>query len=269
MPDHIVMFSGGAGSWAAAKRVVEDYGPENVKLVFADTMMEDEDLYRFLHEAVENVQAELVYLQEGRDVWQVFKDKRFIGNTRVDPCSRILKRELIFSWLEETYSDPSDVIIYLGMDWTEGDRFKKAQSYWTPYIVQAPMKEPPYLDKDEVLEWMKSEGLEPPRLYNMGFPHNNCGGFCIKAGQGHFKLLLEKLPERYAYHERKEQEMRDYLGKDVAILRDRRNGQTKPMTLKTFRERVEQKDSSIDKDEFGGCGCFTPEESETVIHLHQ
>ena len=48
---HVVMFSGGAGSWAAAKRVAERHGTADLTLLFTDTLMEDEDLYRFLHEA--------------------------------------------------------------------------------------------------------------------------------------------------------------------------------------------------------------------------
>lgn len=118
------------------------------------------------------------------------------------------------------------------------------------------MTEPPLLDKKDVLREMRAAGIRPPRLYGMGFPHNNCGGFCIKAGQAHFKKLLEQLPERYAYHERREQELREYLDKDVAILRDRRGGTTKPMTLKAFRERLEDT-GEYDPEEWGGCGCFS------------
>ena len=90
----------------------------------------------------------------------------------------------------------------------------------------------------------------------MGFPHNNCGGFCVKAGQAHFKHLLEQMPERYAYHENKEQELRSYLDKDVAILRDRRGGTTKPLTLKDLRLRLVN-DGEVDPYDWGGCGCFS------------
>ena len=79
-------------------------------------------------------------------------------------------------------------------------------------------------DWRNVLDWLKREGIEPPRLYKLGFPHNNCGGFCIKAGQAHFLHLMKTFPDRFAYHEAKEQEIRDYLGADVSILRDRRGG---------------------------------------------
>jgi len=48
------------------------------------------------------------------------------------------------------------------------------------------------------------------------------------------------VPERYAFHEAKEQEMREFLGKDISILRHR-GGEKKgqPMTLREFREKVE------------------------------
>jgi hypothetical protein len=101
---------------------------------------------------------------------------------------------------------------------------------------------------------LRAEGIEPPRLYRLGFAHNNCGGFCVKAGQGHFALLLEAMPERYAYHERREQELRDHLGKDVAILRDRHGGETRPLTLREFRER-RQAGEPCDLFDIGGCGC--------------
>lgn len=69
---HVVMYSGGIGSWAAAKRVIEKRGTDNVILLFTDTMIEDEDLYRFLHETSNQFGCELVWLSDGRDPWQVF-----------------------------------------------------------------------------------------------------------------------------------------------------------------------------------------------------
>lgn len=258
---HVVMFSGGAGSWATAKRVAEKHGTENLVLLFADTLMEDDDLYRFLDEAAEDVGGELVKVAEGRDPWQVFFDVRFLGNSRVDPCSRILKRELLRKWLEE-HCTPSETTVYIGIDWSESHRFERAEQHWDPWKCYAPMCDPPYLDKLQVLEALREAGIRPPRLYELGFPHNNCGGFCIKAGQAHFKLLLETMPERYAYHERREAELREHLGKKVSVLRDRRGGETTPMTLTEFRQRVQATPEQLDLFEWGGCACFTPTEEE-------
>lgn len=241
---HVVMFSGGVGSWAAAKRVAEKHGTDNLILLFADTLIEDEDLYRFLDEAAANVGGRLVKVAEGRDPWQVFFDVRFLGNSRVDPCSRILKREFLRRWLDE-HCDPASTTVYLGIDWTEAHRFERARRYWVPWRVEAPLCKPPYLLKDDMLAVLRAEGIRPPRLYELGFSHNNCGGFCVKAGQAHFALLYRTMPERYLYHERREQELRDYLCKDVAILVDRRGGGARPMTLREFRERLEVNDQGI------------------------
>lgn len=43
---HVVMFSSGAGSWAAARRVMDANDMDDVWLVFSDVSMEDEDNYR-------------------------------------------------------------------------------------------------------------------------------------------------------------------------------------------------------------------------------
>ena len=260
MTKHVVQFSGGVGSWAAARRVIDKHGPEDVVLLFADVKMEDEDLYRFLDEVEADLGVPVTKVAEGRDPWEVFKDVRFLGNSRIDPCSRILKRDFLRKYLEANF-DPEDTVIYLGIDWSEVHRLERARPLWEPWIIEAPMCEPPYIDKDEMLAELESRGIRQPRLYEMGFPHNNCGGFCIKAGQAHFKMLLEKMPERFDYHAQKEQEIREYLG-NVAILRDRtkagraqNDGKPRPLTLLELKQQVLAQTDDTDPTDLGGCGC--------------
>lgn len=278
---HIVMFSGGVCSWAAAKRVVERHGKNGVALLFADTRMEDEDLYRFLGEAAANVfgwpsippiaalcdlaanglvatvapggfDGQLVVIADGRTPWEVMRDHNCIAKPRMDMCSQELKRELLDAWRNQ-HCDAAATTLHLGIDWTETHRLEKVKKLCAPWRYEAPMNDRPFMDKDQMIEWLCREGIKPPRLYGLGFPHNNCGGFCIKAGQAHFAHLLRMLPERYAYHEAKEEEMRARVG-DYSILRDRTGGQTKTLSLKTLRERIQNR-QQIDLLEWGGCGC--------------
>jgi hypothetical protein len=256
------MFSGGLGSWLTAKRVAEQHGTDNLVLLFADVSSgrsphvgEDEDTYRFVREAAASVGAELVTVRDGRDIWQVFHDDRFLGNTRLANCSKFLKQKPCREWLEAN-CDSADTIVYVGIDWTETHRLPAIESGWAPYSVRAPMTEPPYLDKDDMRAACEAAGIEVPRLYRAGFPHNNCGGFCVRAGQAQMELLLREHPERYAFHEAEEQTLRDHLGKDVAILRDRAGGSLTPLTLRAFRERIEGQPDLFDPLDFGGCGCF-------------
>ena len=248
----VVQTSGGLGSWAAAKRAVATFGKDNVTQLFADVKMEDEDLYRFLEESTADVGARLVTVTDGRNPWEVFKDVRFIGNSRIDPCSKILKRELLRKWIDEN-CDPADTYIVLGIDWTEIHRFDKAYPRWKPFELWAPLCEES-TSKDDIAKELAEAGILPPRLYAMGFPHNNCGGFCVKAGQSQFKLLYEQLPERYAWHEQQERETQEIIGKPVTIMRDRRGGTSKPLSMEAFRLRLEAKES-VPTDEWGGCGC--------------
>lgn len=253
---HVVMFSGGIGSWAAAKRVAERHGTADLVLLFTDTLIEDADLYRFLSDAAANVGGQFVRLAEGRTPWQVFRDERMIGNTRADPCSRILKRELSDSWLAAN-CEPASTTVYVGIDWSEEHRFRRlaARRAERGWRYEAPLCEPPYLDKRDMLAAARRQGIEPPRLYALGFQHNNCGGFCVKAGHAHFANLLRTLPERYAEHEAAEEGLRELVGQQ-SILRDRQGGETRTLSLRQFRERIEA-GGQVDLFDWGGCGCFS------------
>jgi hypothetical protein len=268
------MFSGGIGSWAAAKMVAAKHGTEDLYLVFTDVkgnaesphIGEDEDTYRFLDDAVRNIGGHYIYLNEGRDIWQVFKDRRFLGNSRQANCSHSLKQKPARNWINNNV-DPEDSIIYVGIDWTETHRLPAIVKNYLPYKIVAPLAEPyyhretrMYFDKPELIEWAESEGLTPPRLYSLGFSHNNCGGGCVRAGQGQFKKLLEIMPERFAMWEQKEQEVREYLDKDVAILSEVKNGIKKPLPLIELRRRVEDQPQLVDDTDLGGCGCFFEED---------
>jgi hypothetical protein len=257
----IVMFSGGVGSWATAKRVADRHGTDGLVLLFADTRVEDPDLYRFRDEAAANIGGELVVVADGRTPFEVFHDDRFLGNQRLANCSKYLKIKPCRDWLEAN-CDPQTTTVYVGIDWTEQHRIPANRAGWAPYRVEFPMTDPPYMDKRQMLEALDREGIARPVAYAEGFPHNNCGQQgCVRGGQAYWPLVLRARPEAFRRSERQEQELRDHLGADVAILRDRTRGEVRPLTLRDFRERVETQGSLLDGDEWGGCGCFTGEEA--------
>lgn len=375
---HIVMFSGGIGSWATAKRVAAQHGVENLLLVFADTLSEDDDLYRFVVEGVASVfglkvnipvclpsirQREerkaaimqlaeqaisaipgLVWLIEGRDIWDVFRDVKFLGNSSVDPCSLVLKRQYLRAWVRATFVPgvqsviaqrgiplysraaiseavkigesvankarsltkakrheeaeaaaapllnaerevADQLVFYIGYDWSEVGRWDKAKRYWDPYRVECPLVDPPYLHKSDLIQELASEGIQIPLLYRLNMPHNNCWGRCVKAGHSQWHRLLEVLPDVYAESEYLEAEWQTYTGSDKTILKDRRGGKTKPLSLQEFRLRwqdhpedkkqrirdawnrnfgvlpedllTELQDAGVDLADTSGCGCFS------------
>lgn len=163
---HLVHLSGGITSWATGRRVADRHGTDRLALLFADTLIEDQDNYRFLIEGAADILglplssvADLAeraralpedwderrpllfdlgaeaterlpgfyWIADGRHPWEVFEDERFIGNARRDPCSKHLKRVLLDRWRRE-HLDPEDVTVYVGLNWEEPERLEKLRA---------------------------------------------------------------------------------------------------------------------------------------------
>lgn len=257
---HVVMWSGGITSWATARHVIAEHGTGSTTLLFADTNAEDESLYAFNDAASKQLGIPITRVADPqeRDPWQVFEDKRWLGNTRIAQCSHVLKQEPCRAWLD---ANPAltfaNTTLYVGIDWTEAERLPAIVRGWAPWTVSAPLTLPPYRDKGQWLNEAQRAGLPIPRLYGLGFAHNNCAGMCVKGGQAQWIRLLKVFPDRYARAEAAEVKMRHLLGKDVSILRDRTGGTTKPLTLAALRQRIEEQPDQLDLFDEGGCGCFT------------
>ena len=103
---YIVNCSGGLTSYEALRRTIERYGKENTRAVFADTLIEDEDLHRFLDDQERLFDIKIERLADGRDPWQVMHDRRVITIGQMAPCSQALKREPIEAWIAAIF-EPS------------------------------------------------------------------------------------------------------------------------------------------------------------------
>jgi 3'-phosphoadenosine 5'-phosphosulfate sulfotransferase (PAPS reductase)/FAD synthetase len=244
----VVSLSGGTGSFASACLAHE--AGLDFRMVFADTLIEDEDLYRLLDDIEGSLGREIVRLQDGRTPWQVFHDRKFIGNSKTAHCSQILKRDVIRRWLD---ANEPDATLILGMGLDEPERMERAVRQWAPRKVASLLAMVGW-SRQDAEDCYRRYGIKRPRLYGMGFLHNNCGGFCVRGGQGAFAHLLRHFPERFAWHEGQEAAALAAIEGAKPILRDRCGGSTKGMTMARFRE-IEA--STADLFDWGACGCFS------------
>jgi hypothetical protein len=257
----VIQMSGGRGSWATARRVADECGTDDMVLLFADTLAEDPDLYRFLDQAAADIGVPVTRVCDGRTPEQVDIDRKWLSNSKVAQCSLELKIKPCRAWLEAN-CDPTDTVLFVGIDWSEMERIPGIVAGWAPWPVDMPMTRPPYVDDYQIDAELRRRGIEPPLLNRLGFPHNNCGGACVRGGQAQWLNLYRKFPERYAAKEAHEQHMREFLVADVAIMKTRVGGTSRPLPLTVFRERIEEEDRTgpgalIDRDDWGGCGCLT------------
>lgn len=253
---HVVMWGGGTTSWATARIVIDEHGPNNVVLLFADTLAEDADLHRFTAQCSEQLGVPVTRVCDGRTPEQVDVDRKWLSNSQVAQCSYWLKIVPCRTWLEDNTS-PNDAIVYVGLDWTEPERLPAVERGWAPWPVQAPLMTRYGRSKPDWTRELEQLGIPAPRLYRQGFAHNNCGGACVRGGQAQWAHLARVNPALFDQKMQHEQRMQALLGKPHTYLRDRTGGVTTPLPLTVIRQRVESQPTLLDVDDWGGCGCFT------------
>jgi 3'-phosphoadenosine 5'-phosphosulfate sulfotransferase (PAPS reductase)/FAD synthetase len=252
---HIVSLSGGVSSAVAADRVINRYGRENVTLWFADTSWEDEDLHRFMADCMVRWGGEMVTYRDGRTPLQVASDVSIIPNQKIAPCTRILKIEPFRKWLAK---QEKPVTVHLGLNWDEQHRMARPKAAYEELegvTVDFPLMWEPYAW--DVLQEVREWGIDIPRLYKAGFPHNNCGGRCVKQGIAEWNRLRVVFPERFAEVRDWEQAQRAIgdARANYAICRDQSGGTVKPLTLLEIEQRDQPADEQAGQGDMFACFC--------------
>lgn len=253
---YIVSLSGGVASAVAADRAIQRYGRDRVTLWMADTAWEDDDLWRFVYDCLGRWGGELAIYRDGRTPLQVAEDKSIIPNQKIAPCSFALKVAPFRAYIE---AQPKPLTVLLGLDWKETHRmdaprrnYEAINGVTVDYPLEwKPIEFRPY--QEVVREW----GIEPPRLYRMGFPHNNCGGRCVKQGVREWQRLALNFPDRFAEVRDWEQAQRAKGGARAtyAIARDFKGGDVKPLTLAEIEQRAQPIDDGESQDDLFACMC--------------
>lgn len=266
---YVVSLSGGVASAVAADRAITRYGRRAVTLWIADTSWEDADLWRFVGDCMQRWGGRLYLYRDGRTPLQVAEDKQIIPNHGRAPCSLELKVKPFERFL---WRRVKPVTVLLGLDWRELHRIEAQRHYhqrsgqwrapqgysrriygvYEDYpLLWKPLEFRPY--QDAVRAW----GIEPPRLYEHGFPHNNCGGRCVKQGMREWQRLKVAYPDRFAEVRDWEERQRAKGGAraNFAILSDRAGGERKPITLIELEQRDQPPDDGPSQDDMFACMC--------------
>lgn len=174
--------------------------------------------------------------------FDIFDLVDFVGNTRIDPCSRMLKRETIKNYIDTVYS-PNNCVIAVGIHSDEIERAIEIKRNWTNngYDVVFPLEDVEKLDTQQEIDYMLNEYGVDMEMYRLGFEHNNCHGACVKAGQKQWAMVYLYFPHVFAEWESREQTwIENHEGKAYPFLRKTVNGEQGYMTLKQFRKYIEK-----------------------------
>ena len=254
--EHIVSISGGSASAVAADRVINRYGQDSVSLWFADTLWEDEDLYRFLVDLEARWGMTIKRFTDGRTPLEVAEDKKLIPDSQKAPCSQELKQKPFLAYIK---AQPKPLTVHLGLSWDEEHRMGKPKEIYEGVEgvkVDFPLlwKPLPYMSYTKTIQdW----GIKAPRLYELGFPHNNCGGRCVRQGIREWVRLKRTMPERFREVSDWEQAQRkkDVRRSTRSILKDRRGGTATALTLKALDGRQDTDQIEMFPGDSFGCFC--------------
>lgn len=265
---HVVHFSGGAGSWAAAKRVAERHGVKNMVLLCSDTGIEADDWYPFVLKAAEDVGAELVMVKNERfaNIWEKVYHKRSLPSVMRGWCAQDFKIQPQEKWIKEN-CDLSNTLFYFGFDWSEIHRLDRIRKRNPHKTIEAPLVWEPMMGKTEVFDALQSSGLPIPKAYTLGISHNNClKTGCFKQGAASWRHLLRVAPEIYAEAEHRETDFRHWFTEQssdpswepigMVMLHNRTERKSYTVTLAEFRERIEaQQVLDVEPEDYGSCLC--------------
>jgi hypothetical protein len=229
-----------------------------------DTQFEDDDNYRFLSEFEAMTGIPIIRLSDGRTPYEVSRAQHVIPNQRVAPCTHRLKIEPFRAWLE---TQPKPLTVHIGYDFTEMHRCEATRKAYESigYVVDFPLLWKPIEFRPYAEISRNDWGIEPPRMYQMGYTHANCGGRCVKQGHGDWIRTLINFPERYAEIEAWEQEMRkNEINANYAILISQTKDGDTPLTLRELRERYEGDAMPVLFDLDAASACVVCGVAETV-----
>jgi hypothetical protein len=174
-----VWFSCGAASAVAAKLTIQKYGNLcDVRVVNNPVAEEDADNRRFLRDVeawlgveIEDCRNSKYPSASAEEVW----DRRgAMSFPRGAPCTYHLKKEARQQW--EKVNKPDWHVLGFGAEEQERhDMFVLTErSNLLPVLIEA------RLTRQDCYERVVNAGLNPPRIYELGYPNANCIG-CVKA----------------------------------------------------------------------------------------
>lgn len=152
----------------------------------SDTMRFVKDCERWFGKPVEIIQSPL------KSVEAACRCRGYVNGVRGASCTRMLKRDLRKEWERGAIFFNNFRYIW-GMDASESDRAERRREEMPEHEHSFPLIERG-IDKKEAHGILEKAGIRRPRMYDLGYPNNNCVG-CVKGGMGYWNKIRIDFPE--------------------------------------------------------------------------
>jgi len=208
---YVAWWSAGVTSAVATKLALDAFGKDNVDIIYFKIDSAHPDNERFLRECEEWYGKEIIVRQSEKykDQFDVIKKTRYINGPAGARCTLELKKKLRYDIQKEV--DYKGQIF--GFEYSKKE-INRALRFMEQYDVNPifPLIEQ-MMDKPACLHYLEKQGIRRPRMYELGFPNNNCIG-CVKGGAGYWNLIRKEFPEQFEKMAQLEDELGNTCLKD-------------------------------------------------------
>lgn len=172
------------------------YLADNVdEWIYIDIADQHPDSMRFIKDCEKAIGKEIQILKskEYRSVEECVKVFGGFRNVRNNfyPCTNWLKKRVRKEW-EESHKD-YDLTYVWGFDLKEKHRAERTIESNPQAQHEFPLIDKG-LSKEDVHAMLDDLGIKRPKMYDLGYPNNNCIG-CIKGGMGYWNRIRQDFPD--------------------------------------------------------------------------
>jgi 3'-phosphoadenosine 5'-phosphosulfate sulfotransferase (PAPS reductase)/FAD synthetase len=245
----IAWWSGGVTSAVTCKICIETYGVDNVRVIFIDTMNEDDDTYRFKKdcEVWYGTEIETIKNEKYNSIQEVWEKHKSLNVATGAVCSSELKRRTREMFQKENqYTHQA-----FGFEIEEINRAKAMKMNHSKSKPIFPLLLFGYSKKD-CIDIIQKEGIEVPKMYQLGFHNNNCFKTgCVQGGIGYWQKIRDEYPDKFDAMAEMEHKLTALKGSPVTMLKDQskeaKESKSQLLFLKPHPEYPNIKDISMIK----------------------
>lgn len=187
----IAWFSCGTASAVAAKLAVDER-PDTLVIYNDLSASEHSDNARFLRDVERWIGKPITKTHHPKwsTIDEVFETQRYLVGRHGAPCTRALKRDM-----RDLVADFNDVNV-LGFTADEGKRIADFERH-DPDVKCWWILRDQGITKADCHRIVEEAGIALPRMYSLGFEHNNCIG-CVKSrSRRYWNLVRRHFPETF------------------------------------------------------------------------
>ena len=183
----IAWFSCGITSAVACKLAIEEYGKENIDLVYIKIDSSHEDNERFINDCENWYGMKITQIQSKKykDQYEVSKKVKYINGVKGAPCTVNLKKNVRKDYEKENpFSNQIFGFEFVKKEINRAIRFSQQNPQTKPLYPLIDAK----LTKEMCADIILKNGIKLPTMYELGFHNNNCIG-CVKGGKGYWNHI--------------------------------------------------------------------------------